>query len=120
MTASGSCLIQLVVYGPPLSHTVVEKAQVVHDGAAQGIHDGGTEGCVPGARVCMMTCALGKCDDGFGAGVDAGLVCYGLMEDEISMRAGLAEYVAGSKEFSPIRSGEHASMEKSGPVSPVP
>lgn len=57
---------------------------------------------------------------GFGAGLDAGLVCYGLMEDETSMRAGLVEYVAGSKAFSPIRSGEHASMEKSGPVSPVP
>lgn len=112
--------MQLVIYGPPLSNTVVEKAQVVHDGAAQGIQDGGTEGCVPGARVCMMTCALGICDDGFGARVDAGLVCYGLMEDETSMRAGLAEYVAGSKEFSPIRSGEHASMEKSSPVSPVP
>ena len=36
----------------------------------------------PRWRICRLTCALGICGDEFGGEVDAGLVCYGLMEDE--------------------------------------
>lgn len=96
MAISETCIVKLVVYGPPLGHTVVDNAYVIYDWVVQECEDGGTEGGVAGVKIAGLQdhFSFGVYEDEFGGKVDEGAVCCGLIKEETSTPASLGKRMA--------------------------